>query len=720
MAKRQEFRVHGMDCAEEVSVLKREVGPVVGGDSQLAFDILNGKMTVLADTAPEPIIAAVGRTGMRAVAWKDQAPGSASHSLWQRNARTALTAASGVSVVAGFIANAISSGGVTGALGSEGVGIAHHVPAVAKILYSIAIVTGAWFVLPKAWLALRRLRPDMNFLMTLAVIGAVAIGEWFEAATVTFLFALSLALESWSVGRARRAVEALISIAPLTVRLMREDGREEEVPPTDVLVGDHFLVRPGERIPLDGIVMNGSSEVNQAPITGESLPIPKEGGSQVFAGTVNGTGSLQIEATKLAGETTLAHIIRMVGEAQHRRAPSEQWVERFARIYTPVILVLAVFVAVVPPVFLAGNWLDWLYRSLVLLVIGCPCALVISTPVSIVASLAAAAKNGVLVKGGVHLETPAQLRAIAFDKTGTITCGQLTVLEVVPMNGHTEAELLERVGAMESHSDHPIAKAIMAFISLRGIAPGRAEQFQIVPGKGATARFRDREYWLGSHRYLEERGGETTEVHSRLESLSQAGQTVLVVGTNEHVCGFITLADSIRPSARQVVNELRESGVQVIMLTGDNHGTAATIGREAGIEEIRAELLPSDKLEVIDSLAREYSKVAMVGDGINDAPAMGRATLGIAMGAAGSDTAIEAADVALMSDDLTKLPWLIRHSRRTLGIIRQNIGLSLGVKAVFVVLTFMGHASLWAAIAADMGVSLVVISNALRLLRALS
>ena len=720
MAKRQEFRVHGMDCAEEVSVLKREVGPVVGGDSQLAFDILNGKMTVLADTAPEPIIAAVGRTGMRAVAWKDQAPGSASHSLWQRNARTALTAASGVSVVAGFIANAISSGGVTGALGSEGVGIAHHVPAVAKILYSIAIVTGAWFVLPKAWLALRRLRPDMNFLMTLAVIGAVAIGEWFEAATVTFLFALSLALESWSVGRARRAVEALISIAPLTVRLMREDGREEEVPPTDVLVGDHFLVRPGERIPLDGIVMNGSSEVNQAPITGESLPIPKEGGSQVFAGTVNGTGSLQIEATKLAGETTLAHIIRMVGEAQHRRAPSEQWVERFARIYTPVILVLAVFVAVVPPVFLAGNWLDWLYRSLVLLVIGCPCALVISTPVSIVASLAAAAKNGVLVKGGVHLETPAQLRAIAFDKTGTITCGQLTVLEVVPMNGHTEAELLERVGAMESHSDHPIAKAIMAFISLRGIAPGRAEQFQIVPGKGATARFRDREYWLGSHRYLEERGGETTEVHSRLENLSQAGQTVLVVGTNEHVCGFITLADSIRPSARQVVNELRESGVQVIMLTGDNHGTAATIGREAGIEEIRAELLPSDKLEVIDSLAREYSKVAMVGDGINDAPAMGRATLGIAMGAAGSDTAIEAADVALMSDDLTKLPWLIRHSRRTLGIIRQNIGLSLGVKAVFVVLTFMGHASLWAAIAADMGVSLVVISNALRLLRALS
>ena len=315
------------------------------------------------------------------------------------------------------------------------------------------------------------------------------------------------------------------------------------------------------------------------------------------------------------------------------------------------------------------------------------------------------------------METPARLRAVAFDKTGTITRGQLSVVEVVPMNGHTETELLERVGAMESHSDHPIAKAIMAFLSLRGIVPGRAEQFQVVPGKGATARFRDREYWLGSHRYLEERGGETTEVHSSLERLSRAGHTVLVVGTNEHVCGFIALADSIRLGVRQIVDELRESGVHVVMLTGDNRGTASTIGREAGIEEIRAELLPADKVEAIASLIWEYDHVAMVGDGINDAPAMGSATLGIAMGAAGSDTAIEAADVALMSDDLGKFPWLIRHSRRTLTIIRENIGLSLGVKAVFVVLTFWGHASLWAAIAADMGVSLVVIGNALRLLK---
>jgi Cd2+/Zn2+-exporting ATPase len=707
-----------MDCAEEVTVLKREVGPVVGGESQLAFDILNAKMTVLSDTAPEPVIAAVGRTGMRAVVWEDAVPGAAAQSPWGRNARTSLTAASGVSLVAGFIANAISTGGISGAIGSEGAGITHDVPAIAKTLYAVAIVTGAWFVLPKAWLALKRLRPDMNFLMTLAVIGAIAIGEWFEAATVTFLFALSLALESWSVGRARRAVEALMAIAPPTVRVLRENGGEEEVAPAEVRVGARFRVRPGERVPLDGTVLIGSSEVNQAPITGESLPVPKQPGSQVFAGTINGPGAIEAESTKAAGETTLAQIIRMVGEAQSQRAPSEQWVDRFAQIYTPVVLGIAILIAVVPPLLLSGAWSDWIYRSLVLLVIGCPCALVISTPVSIVASLAAAAKNGVLVKGGVHMETPARLRAIAFDKTGTITTGQPTVVEVMAMNGHTDTDLLERVGALESHSDHPLARAITAYIIGRGIQPARAEEFQIFPGKGAMGRFAGRTYWLGSHRYLEERGQETPDVHARLEDLSRAGRTVVVVGNDEHVCGFIALADTIRPETRTIMNELRKVGIEhIILLTGDNRGTAETVARDAGFEEVRAELLPADKVDAIESLVRRYGQVAMVGDGINDAPAMGRASLAIAMGAVGSDTAIEAADVALMSDDLGKIPWLIRHSRRTMSIVRQNIGLSLVVKAAFVALTFLGHASLWAAIAADMGVSLVVISNALRLLR---
>lgn len=710
-----------MDCAEEVAILKRELAPVVRDQDLLGFDILNGKLIVRAsakDISAQTIVKAINNTGMRAELWRDVQPDAADVGFWQRRGRTVLTATSGVLTLSGFSLHVWLAGGFAAALGSEGMGVAtHRVPAVVAALYALGIVCGAWYVLPKAWHALRRFRPDMNFLMALAVVGAVSIGEWFEAATVAFLFALSLALESWSVGRARRAVEALMSIAPETVRLLK-NGREVEIPPADVLVGDRFLVKPGDRIGLDGTVVSGISEVNQAPITGESVPVPKDIGSQVFAGTVNGNGSLEVEATRLAGETTLAQIIRMVGEAQSRRAPSEQWVDRFAQVYTPVVLAVAILIAVVPPLLSAGSWNDWLYRALVLLVIGCPCALVISTPVSIVASLAAAARNGVLVKGGVHMETPARLKAVALDKTGTLTQGRPAVVSVVPMNGHTEVELLERIGAMEAHSDHPLARAIITYVEEKGIRPSPATHFQTIQGKGATARFNDKAYWLGSHRYLEERGQETEDVHRQLTEMARSGQTVVVVGNEEHVCGFVTLADTIRPEAPSVVQQLHEAGItHVVMLTGDNQPTAEAIARKTGVDEVRAELLPEDKVSAVEDLVGRYGSVAMVGDGINDAPAMGRATLGIAMGAAGSDTAIEAGDVALMSDDLSKLPWLIRHSRRTLAIIRQNIILSLGVKAVFVVLTFLGHASLWAAIAADMGVSLIVITNALRLIR---
>lgn len=719
--EKQEFRIHGMDCAEEVAILKRELGPVVRDENRLAFDILNGKMIVLASTKeiqPDVVVKAVGRTGMRAEAWREVQPGAAESGFWQRRGRTTLTTLSGLALFTGFGLHSWLSGGFAGALGSEGMGLAEDgVPMPVAAVYLLSIISGAWYVLPKAWYALRRLRPDMNFLMTIAVIGAIAIGEWFEAATVSFLFAVSLALEAWSVGRARRAVEALMAIAPPSVRLIK-DGREREVSPADVLVGDKFLVKPGDRIALDGTVVSGVSEVNQAPITGESVPVPKEQGSQVFAGTVNGDGALEVEATRLAGETTLAQIIRMVGEAQSRRAPSEQWVDRFAQIYTPVVLIAAVLIATLAPLVFGAAWGDWLYRGLVLLVIGCPCALVISTPVSIVASLAAAARNGVLVKGGVHIETPSKLKAVALDKTGTLTEGKPAVVAVEPMNGHTESELLERIGAMEAHSDHPLARAIVDYVAARGITAMPATDFQTVQGKGATARFSGKPYWLGSHRYLEDRGQETPEVHDRIVEMSRSGKTVVVVGNDEHVCGFITLADKVRPEAHDSVQRLHQAGIaHVIMLTGDNQPTAEAIAAQTGVDEIRAELLPADKVSAVEELVRRYGSVAMIGDGINDAPAMGRASLGIAMGAAGSDAAIEAGDVALMSDDLSKLPWLISHSHQTMTIIRQNIVLSLGVKGVFVILTLLGHASLWAAIAADMGVSLVVIANALRLLR---
>lgn len=719
MAKaRLEFRIHGMDCAEEVAILKRQLGPLVGGEEKLSFDILNGKMSVDSALSESAIVDAVARTGMRAESWGTESEtGSARTDTRQRQIRTWLTATSGISTVLGFLVHSLLAGGISEALGSEGLGVAKSAPWPAAALYAFGIVTGAWHVAPKALYAARSLRPDMNLLMTIAVIGAVAIGEWLEAATVSFLFALSLALESWSVGRARRAVEALLAIAPPTVRLLREGGIAEEVSPNDVPVGAHFLVRPGDRVPLDGIVLKGSSDVNQAPITGESVPVEKGPGSQVFAGTINGDGALEVESTKLAGETTLAQIIRMVGEAQSRRAPSEQWVERFARYYTPTVFVAALLVAILPPLFLGGNWGDWTYRALVLLVIGCPCALVISTPVSIVAGLAAAAKHGVLVKGGVYLEAPARLRAIAMDKTGTLTRGAPAVVEVVPMNGHTREELLDRAGAMESRSDHPLARAIVEYVREQNRSPAPAHDFQIVQGKGATARLDEREFWLGSHRYLEERQQETPEVHERLSTLASTGHTVVVIGNDQHVCGFIALADSVRPETKAAVADLRRNGIEhVVMLTGDNRGTAEAIGKQTEITEIKAELLPADKVRTIEELVRDYGAVGMIGDGINDAPAMGRATIGISMGAAGSDAAIEASDIALMSDDLSRLPWVIRHSRRCLSVIRQNIFLSLVVKAVFVVLTFLGHASLWAAIAADMGVSLLVIFNALRLL----
>jgi Cd2+/Zn2+-exporting ATPase len=709
-----------MDCADEVAILRREIEPLVGSADRLGFDILRGKMIVRPGSphiGTNAVAAAVARTGMRAERWQDIHPGAGDADFWQRRGRTVLTSLSGLLTLGAFTLHA-SQAGIVAALGSEGAGVAADVPRSGVMLYAAGIATGGWFIVPRAWNAARRRRPDMNLLMTIAVLGAVAIGEWFEGAVVTFLFALSLALESWSVNRARRAVEALLAIAPPTARRLRPNGEFEEVPAADVLVGERIVVKPGDRIPLDGAVSRGTSHVNQAPITGESLPVEKAPGAEVFAGTINGDGALEVEVTRLVGESALAQIIRMVGEAQTRRAPSEQWVDRFARVYTPLILSLAVVIAIGPPLVTGAAWSEWFYRALVLLVIGCPCALVISTPVSIVASLAAAARNGVLVKGGTFIEAPSRLRAVALDKTGTLTEGAPHVVDIVPLGRHTREELLRVLGAIEAHSDHPLARAIVSYVREQGFRVGGAEHVRAVNGRGLTGSLHGKQYWVGSHRYLEELGQETPEVHEQLERLSEAGRTVVVMGTRDHVCGLVALADPVRRTSASAVAAMRKAGIEhVAMLTGDNAPTANRIARESGVEEVRAELLPADKIAAVEDLVQRYGNVAMIGDGVNDAPAMGRATLGIAMAAAGSDAAIEAADIALMSDDLSKVPWLVAHSRRTLSIIHQNVALSLGIKVVFVVLTFAGLATLWAAIAADMGVSLMVIANALRLLR---
>jgi len=709
------FQVNGLDCAEEVAILNRVVGPVVGGAEHLAFDVINGRMTVLETANPasdDKIIKVVAGTGMGAKPWNaDRAEADRAVHL-KRQAR--FTAASCGFWAAGFLWHIVETG-MGGALGLfAGHGEA-PIPLAEAGLFGLAIIFGVWLVAPKAWSSARRLSPDMNLLMVVAVAGAVGLGEYFEAATVAFFFALSLYLESWSVGRARNAVASLLDLAPATARVIRSDGSEADVPAAEVVVGDRFVVRGGDRIPLDGEVTDGAGAVDQAPITGESALVPKEAGDEVYAGTINGDGTLTVRATKPASDSTLAKIIRMVGDAHSRRAPVEQWVSKFARIYTPIVMVAAVAITLLPPILLGGAWNYWFYNALVLLVIACPCALVISTPVSIVAALTASARAGVLIKGGAYVEAPGRTTALALDKTGTITEGKPEVAAVHPLGGTPEADLVAVAASLEARSSHPLAQAILAHAGKDVTA---AEDTRNVPGRGLEGRFDGRNVWLGSDRFAAEKGFGAAIPADLRDRIEGAGATMVAVGDDSGVLGLLELRDRIRPDARGIVAQLHKQGVKkVVMLTGDNERTARAVAAEVDIDEVRAELLPEDKVSAIEELVTTYDMVAMIGDGVNDAPAMARAHYGIAMGAVGSDAAIETADIALMTDDIGKVPWLIGHSRRTMSIIHQNIGVSLATKAVFVGLTAFGMASMWGAIAADVGVSLLVVANALRLLR---
>jgi Cd2+/Zn2+-exporting ATPase len=711
------YLVSGLDCAEEVAILNRVVGPMVGGAEHLAFDIINGRMTILesAETVSDDEVAQlVASTGMSAKPWdaENAAEGQAAHLARQR----LFTALSGGFWAAGFLWHVVETG-MGGALGLfSGHGEA-PMPLAEAGLFAVAIIFGVWLVAPKAWSSAQRLSPDMNLLMVVAVAGAIGLGELFEAATVAFFFSLSLFLESWSVGRARNAVSALLDLAPPTARVIRSDGSEADVPAAQVAVGDRFVVRGGDRIPLDGEVTDGAGAVDQAPITGESALVPKEPGDEVYAGTINGEGTLTVRATKAASDTVLAKIVRMVGDAHARRAPVEQWVAKFARIYTPIVMVLAFAIAVVPPLVLGGAWDYWFYNALVLLVIACPCALVISTPVSIVAALTASARAGVLIKGGAYVEAPGRTTALAMDKTGTITMGEPEVAAVHPLGGASARDLMALAAGLEARSSHPLARAILARAEAEGIAVSAADDTRTVPGRGLEGRAGGRSVWLGSDRFADEKGLGDAIPRDLRDRIEGAGSTLVAVGDETGVIGVLELRDRIRPDAKGIVARLHAQGVRtIVMLTGDNERTARAVAAEVGIDEVRAELLPEDKVTAIEELVAGHDMVAMIGDGVNDAPAMARAHYAIAMGAVGSDAAIETADIALMTDDIGKVPWLIGHSRRTMGIIRQNIGISLATKALFVGLTAFGMASMWGAIAADVGVSLLVVANALRLL----
>jgi Cd2+/Zn2+-exporting ATPase len=719
MSRRIDYKVKGLDCSEEVAILRREVGGKPG-IIDLEFDVVNARMTVEFDPdaiSGAEIVSTVDTTGMKASPWELRHV-AVEVPFWERHGRLIMTASSGVLLLAAFLTHWVLHGSLLDAFAGIHPG-QHTLPQSVTLLYIAAVVSGAWYVLPKAWQAARRLRPDMNFLMIVAVIGAIIIGELFEAATVAFLFALSLLLEHWSVERARNAIGALLDLTPPTARYYcGGHGGYHEKPVAEVPLGALVQVRPGEKFPLDGEVVKGTSSVNQAPITGESMPVFKQPGDEVFAGTINQDGVLEFRTTRDSNDTTLARIIHMVESSQTRRAPSQQWVDRFSVYYTPAMIFLAIAVTLLLPLLTAASWSESFYRGLVILVIACPCALVISTPVSIVSALTSSARNGVLIKGGLYLETAGQLRVLAMDKTGTLTKGQPEVQAIVPLNGHTEEELLARAAALEATSEHPLARAILRKAREAGLAFTPAEHYQALPGKGGEGLINGRLFWIGSHRLMHEKGQETAEIHERAEQMEDAGHTVVALGNDHHVCGLLSIADRLRDNVPEIINQIRKAGVgQVIMLTGDNESTARAIAEEAGVDEYRCELLPEDKVEAIGRLVREHQTVAMVGDGVNDAPAMAAATFGIAMGAMGTDAALETADVALMSDDLAKLPWLIRHSRRTVRNIQQNISFALGLKLVFIILTMFGLATLWMAIAADTGVTLLVVLNSLRLLK---
>lgn len=569
----------------------------------------------------------------------------------------------------------------------------------------------------KGWIALKNRNLNINALMSIAVTGAVLIGQWPEAAMVMVLFTLAELIEARSLDRARNAIRSLMDLAPPRATVQQADGSWRELDVQAIGLGAVVRVRPGERISLDGEVVGGSSTVNQAPITGESLPVEKRVGDAVFAGTINEAGSLEFRVTAAARDTTLARIIHAVEEAQGSRAPTQRFVDRFSRIYTPLVFAFALAVAVLPPLVIGGAWLDWVYRALVLLVVACPCALVISTPVTIVSGLAAAARKGILIKGGVYLENGRHLALLALDKTGTLTHGKPVQTDSLHLLDVDEPLHVAWAASLAARSDHPVSRALAQRGEEQGQALHDVEDFEALPGRGSKGRIEGSLLYIGNHRLVEDLGLCSAQLEQRLEALERQGKSVVVLCDEQRALMLFAVADTVRQTSREAVAELHELGVRTCMLSGDNVHTAAAIAEQVGVDEARGDLLPADKLAWVEARQAQGRVVGMVGDGINDAPALAKAEIGFAMGAAGTDTAIETADVALMDDDLRKIPAFVRLSRQTHAILVQNIVLALGIKAIFLALTLAGEATMWMAVFADMGVSLMVVFNGLRLLR---
>ncbi|MDU3375479.1 MAG: heavy metal translocating P-type ATPase [Enterococcus casseliflavus] len=588
-----------------------------------------------------------------------------------------------------------------------------------KALYILAIIIGGYDLFKEGFSDLIKLDFSMESLMTIAIIGAAFIGEWAEGSIVVILFAISEALERFSMDKARQSIRSLMDIAPKEA-LIRRNNVEQLISVDKIDIDDIMIIKPGQKIAMDGLVINGHSSVNQAAITGESVPVEKQLDDEVFAGTLNEEGVLEVKVTKKVTDTTIAKIIHLVEEAQGERAPAQAFVDKFAKYYTPFIIIMALLIVVVPPLFFGGDWNKWLYQGLSILVVGCPCSLVISTPVSIVSAIGNAAKNGVLVKGGVYLEEIGHLRAIAFDKTGTLTKGKPVVTDFIATSSETDINYLSIISSLESLSQHPLASAILneadkTNVDYKSI---QIEDFQSITGKGLTGIHQNIRYYIGSPKLFSASVIEETAVKVQYRQFQEQGKTAMYFGTDEQILGVIAVADEVRDSSAAVISELHKLSIEhTIMLTGDNTKTAESIGKQLGVTEIKGDLMPQEKLDSIKALRTTYNKVAMVGDGINDAPALAASTVGIAMGGAGTDTALETADVALMGDDLQKLPFIVRLSRQTLKVIKQNITFSLGIKLLALLLVIPGWLTLWIAIVADMGATLLVTLNGLRLMK---
>ncbi|NEX63323.1 cadmium-translocating P-type ATPase [Noviherbaspirillum sp. 17J57-3] len=701
-AQLTQYRIENMDCPTEERLIRNKLEGLAGV-VQLDFNLMNRVLGVHHRLESQAsVLAALKAIGMQAEPLRTDAPANADDA----DASPLKSAQKILLVVSGLTAAAAEALAWSSHSDSSPLVIA---------LAIISIVTGGLPTLRKGWIALKTFTLNINFLMSLAVFGAVAIGQWPEAAMVIFLFAVAELIESLSLNRARNAVHGLMQLTPETASMQSPDGSWPVVPTDSVPVGALFRVKPGERIPLDGVVKVGESTVNQAPITGESMPVDKRVGDTVYAGTINQQGLLDVEVTANSGGSTLSRIVRVIQETQGNQAPTQRFVDKFAHYYTPAVVAIAVLVAVVPPLAFSAPFAEWLYKALVMLVIACPCALVISTPVTVVSGLTAATRRGILIKGGEFLEAGHKLKAIAVDKTGTLTQGQPGVTSVKPFGDFTPEQLLLLAASLNAHSDHPLARAIVK-AGPPEVALKPVTGFEALPGRGVKGQIDGVTYYLGNHRLMEELGRCSPQIESVLDLLEVQAQTAVVLSSEQATLGVIAIADVLRPNVPRVINALNNLGVATVMLTGDNAKTAKRIAELVGIAEFKGELLPEDKLTEVKQLQSKYGTVGMVGDGVNDAPALAQAQIGFAMGAAGSDTAIETADVALMDDDLGKLPVFIELSRATRRILMQNIAVALGIKVLFFAMALGGVATLWMAVFADVGASMLVMFNGLRLL----